>query len=110
MKRYFKNLLTAICGNDPFKKELEELKEEYEKTAKNVETLRDLYYKVLEKGARTEEQVAVLEKQAVGYQALVDNLRQRIREYQSRIKEYNEVIDQLGNGERNAVVDKLGND
>ena len=33
MSRYLKNLLTALCGVDPYAAELEELKEKYKKTS-----------------------------------------------------------------------------
>lgn len=92
MKQYLKNLLTALCGNNPFQMELERVREEYEKTADRVKQLEGLHEKV--------------SGQIVDYQALIENLRQRLaekdellkrtkEEYQKRIKKYNELVSDL---------------
>ena len=92
MKQYLKNLLTALCGNNPFQMELIRVKEEYEKTAARVKQLEELHEKV--------------SGQITSYQTLIDNLRQRLdeknellkrtkEEYQKRIEKYNKLVSDL---------------
>ena len=112
MKRYFKNLLLALFGKDPFREELDSLKEKYDKAAKNTAALTDMYYTLVEKMSGTEKQVS-------GCQNLIENLRVRLSEkdagmeaagqefrdrmermkadYQRRIDEYNRKIEELQN-------------
>lgn len=73
MKRYFKNLFIALCGNNPYQMELDRVREEYEKTTEKVAQLEDMYWKF-------KEQKAEIDKQVTGYQTLVENLRQRLKE------------------------------
>lgn len=92
MKHYLKNLLTALCGNNPYQMELDKVREEYSKTAGRVKELDELYGKV--------------SQQLEGCQRLIENLRGRIaekdellrrtkKEYQQRIEKYNKVIGEL---------------
>ena len=92
MKRYLKNLLTALFGNNPFQMELAKAREDYEKTAARVEKLDKLYTKV--------------QGQMGSYQNLVENLRKHLiekdellkrtkKEYQERIEQYNKIISEL---------------
>lgn len=73
MKRYFKNLFIALFGNNPYQMELDRVREEYEKTTEKVAQLEDMYWKF-------KEQKAEIDKQVTGYQTLVENLRQRLKE------------------------------
>lgn len=92
MKRYLKNLMKALCGNNPYQDELDRLREEFRTTAKGVKELESLYEKV--------------SGQIGDYQKLVENLRKRLseknellnrtkEEYQKRIDQYNKVISDL---------------
>ena len=80
MSRYLKNLLTALCGGDPYATELEELKEKYKKTSDHVCALNDLYYKAVEKWTEAE-------KMMVSCQALVENLRSRLADKDAELKQ-----------------------
>lgn len=110
MKRYLKNLLSAMLGNNPYEAERDDLTAKLEKADENVRGLNELYYNVLEKWETERKQVASL-------QQLVENLRERIKdkdaaidqqqrdyrertermkqEYQQRIAQYNTEVDAL---------------
>lgn len=106
MKHYIKNLIAALVGNDPYRMELEKIKEEYEKTAERVKMLDESYYKVRER-------LAEASRKSTGYQSLIENLRQRlsekdaliermieesrnqVRECQKRIADYSDTISRL---------------
>lgn len=81
MKQYFKNLLSALLGNNPYEAERDELAAKLEQAAENVEQLRNMYCTACEKWAQGDKQVASL-------QQLVENLRERIADKDA-------VIDQL---------------
>jgi chromosome segregation ATPase len=91
MRRYFKNLLSALLGNNPYEAELDDLRRQMEQAAENVERLRDIYCAACEKWAQGDKQVASL-------QQLVENLRERIADKDAVIdqlkKEYREYTKQ----------------
>ena len=70
---YIKNLMTALLGDNPYRKELEEIRGRYEKTAVRVAQLEEIRF-------RLEEQMDGTEKQLASYQSLIENLRERVRE------------------------------
>lgn len=80
MKQYFKNLVLAICGRDPFAEEVADLKEKLEKAGENVSGLNEMYYSALEKWEAAE-------KRAASQQQLVENLRERIRDKDAELEE-----------------------
>ena len=80
MKRYFKNLLSALLGNNPYKAERDELRRQMEQASENVERLRDMYCAACEKWAQGDKQVASL-------QQLVENLRERIADKDAAIEQ-----------------------
>lgn len=107
MKRYLKNLMTAVCGSDPYRKELDRTKEEYRKTAERVDGLNEAFLAAEEKAAAAEalledygkaaEKAESLLKEAdaelmkrqgevSSLQTLVENLRQRIDEKDAQIR------------------------
>lgn len=106
MKQYLKNLITALSGRNPYREDVGELRERYEKTAENVEALRVMYGNLLEAKCLGEDQLreyeqllSSSEKQLASYQTLVDNLRERITEkdammdqmrkdYQQQVRNY----------------------
>jgi len=81
MRRYFKNLLSALLGNNPYQAERDDLEEKLAKASENVRGMNDLYYRALEKWDADKKQLSSL-------QQLVENLR-------SRIADKDAVIDQL---------------
>jgi predicted nucleic acid-binding Zn-ribbon protein len=81
MRRYLKNLLSALLGKNPYQAERDELLRQMEQAAENVERLRDMYCAACEKWEQGDKQVASL-------QQLVENLRERIADKDA-------VIDQL---------------
>lgn len=83
MKHYIKNLITALAGCNPYQMELNQVREEYEKTADRVRELDDIYYKLHERLTETN-------KQVVGYQNLIENLRQRLSEKDALIEQARE--------------------
>lgn len=91
MKRYFKNLLSALLGNNPYEAERDELRRQMKQAAENVEWLRDMYCTACEKWEQSDKQVTSL-------QQLVENLRERIADKDTAInqlqKEYSEYMKQ----------------
>lgn len=81
MRRYFKNLLSALLGNNPYEAERDELRRQMEQAAENVRGMNELYYTVLEKWAANKRQLASL-------QQLVENLRERIKDKDDAIAQY----------------------
>ncbi len=99
VKQYLKTLMLALLGRNPFREELDELHEHYQKVADRVSDLNDLYLKSLESLEEVEGKVG-------DYQKLTENLRQRIAEkdalmerikkdYQQRIEKYVQEVDRL---------------
>ena len=88
MKRYLKNLLAALLGNNPYQVERDELAAKLEKADENVRGLDELYYTVLEKWAANKRQLASL-------QQLVENLRERIKDKDAAINQYMTEMDAL---------------
>lgn len=80
MRRYIKNLIIALLGRNPYREELDGLQEKYDEAEQNVASLRDMYYSVVERWAEAD-------KQAMSLQALVENLRERIREKDATMEE-----------------------
>lgn len=80
MRRYLKNVVMALAGRNPYQQELDELKEKYEKAGENVQSLRDMYCDAVERWTEAD-------KQARSLQALVENLRERIREKDAELEE-----------------------
>ena len=80
MKRYFKNLVLAIRGRNPFAEEVADLREKLEKAGENVSWLSEMYYSALEKWEAAE-------KRAASQQQLVENLRERIRDKDAELEE-----------------------
>lgn len=96
MKRYFRNLAIALFNGDPYKKELEDLSDKYEKTAQRVNMLEKLRADLEDKFV----------KDVSGLKRLVDVFRQHLqekdellermkKEYQQRIVKYNAKIEEL---------------
>lgn len=79
LKHYLRNLFLALLGRNPFRVELDELREHYLKTADNVATLTELYYKSQEALLNARERIA-------DGQRLVENLKSRIAENDNEIK------------------------
>lgn len=80
MKQYFKNLVMAIRGRNPFAEEVADLREKLEKAAENVSSLRDQLYAALEKWEAAK-------KSAASQQQLVENLRERIKDKDAELEE-----------------------
>lgn len=113
VKRYFRNLLRALFGMDPYRRELDELNEKYEKTAANVARLseyaHDLESMTESRGHDIEDltkKLAESNRMLVGGQQLIENLRRRLAEkqdeleqqaadYRNRIAQYTKEIDAL---------------
>ena len=113
MKQYIYNVWIALTGSNPFQKDLDDVREKYEKTAENYSRLQELYYKSLENNEAVRKQWDALEEQNVrllqmakdtknqeqSLQQLVENLRERIadkeRELEQQGKEYRDRIERM---------------
>ena len=88
MKRYFKNLLSALLGNNPYRAERDEMAAKLEQAGDNVRGLQELYYNMVERWEVERKQVASL-------QQLVENLRERIKDKDAAINQYMTEMDAL---------------
>lgn len=88
MRRYLKNVLIALLGRNPYRQELDELKDKYEKAGENVKSLRGMYCDAVELWT-------VADKQAKSLQTLVENLRERIREKDAGLEEQGRAFREL---------------
>lgn len=79
MRRYFKNLLMALLGRNPYQMELYEVRYNYGVVEEHVRILNDMYYKAVEKMVKTE-------KWITDYQTIVENLRERIKEKEAELE------------------------
>lgn len=86
----------ALSGSNPFRTELDELREHYEKAAENVQSLTDMYHKSLElqemTKARLQEMQTAMDRKILDYQALTENLRQRLEEKDAMISRYRHAL------------------
>lgn len=80
MRRYFRNLLMALLGRNPFQIELNEVKGNLVSAAENVSMLNDMYFKLQEK-------MVAAEKCLFGCQTLVENLRERIKDKDEQLSQ-----------------------
>jgi len=94
MKQYFKNLVLAICGRNPFAEEVAELKEELEKAGEDVRGLQDQLFAALERWesakrllSLNKERMEKRDNQIASLQTLVENLRERIRDKDAELEE-----------------------
>lgn len=81
MKRYLKNLLSALLGRNPYEVERDEMAAELEQASDNYRGLNELYYNMVERWEAERKQMASL-------QQLVENLRERIRDKDAAIAQY----------------------
>ena len=98
MKHYFKNLVTALCGSNPYQLELDDVREKYEKTAERVEQLEGLYNKALERWDEASKQLS-------SYQTLVENLRERVAEKDALVDRLKEESAVRAEGYRRRIED-----
>lgn len=94
MKRYFKNLVLAIRGRNPFADEVADLNEKMEKAGENVRGLQNQLYAALEylESAKlllslNKKLIEKRDKQISSMQQLVENLRERIRDKDAELEE-----------------------
>lgn len=80
MRRYLKNILSALLGNNPYEAERDDLAAKLEQAGENYRGLNELYYNVLEKWEAERKQIASL-------QQLVENLRERIKDKDAVIEQ-----------------------
>lgn len=88
MKQYFKNLLSALLGNNPYQAERDEMAAKLAHAIQDVKQLRNMYCAACEKWGKSETQVASL-------QQLVENLRERIKDKDAAIEQYIIEVDTL---------------
>ena len=93
MKQYFKNLLSALLGNNPYRAERDDLTAKLEQTGDNARGLQELCYNMVERWEAERKQMASL-------QQLVENLRERI-------KDKDDAIAQLQNEYREYTKDTI---
>ena len=105
MKYYLKNLLTALCGRNPYRQELDELKEEMEKARENVSTLQDAYYKEMEKSVDAERMQDEAAKLLEEYKSMIEKNGKQLTSFQVLVENYRERLD-----EKNAMIEQIRKD
>lgn len=88
MKHYFKNLLSALLGNNPYEAERDELAAKLEQAGENYRRMNEQYYNMAERWEAGQKQVSSL-------QQLVENLRERINDKDATINQYMIEMDAL---------------
>ncbi len=96
MKRYVKNLWLALTGANPYSDELQDAKDKLNKAEDNLSAMQNQLYAALKKWEQSAKRID-------DYEALIENLRERIKEkdtlmermkedYQKRIDQYTKKI------------------
>lgn len=92
VKRYLKNLLLALLGNNPYQVEMGEASDHLEKAAEALKTMQNLYDATMERWSESQKQLKQM-------QQLVETLRTHLREKDEQMKQlwrnYNYHIDQM---------------
>ena len=129
--RYLRNVMLALLGRDPYRMELDDLYDRYEKAAGNVRDLQDQYCSALEKWDECQKMLEESDKalkaaaatascrQLAGMQRLVENLRQRVREKEADMerqgREFSDRMDRMKAGYQERIdgyvreIDRLRN-
>ena len=105
MKQYLMNLMMAITGKDPFRAELEKVRSEYEKTARNFESLNEMYLKGLERLDESSKKLKAAKAETMSQQRLVDNLRARVTEKDALIAEMEKDYGRQADGYKRRIAD-----
>ena len=105
---YLKNLLTALCGRNPYQIELDKMREQYEQTADRVETLSDMYYSVQQKKSEADAMLSEYARKLTDYQTLVENLRERVSEKDAMIARMKEDFTVRTDGYKRRIEDYSG--
>ena len=98
IKNYLRNLWLALTSNNPYQVELDEVREEYEKTKANVKRLEDFYCKALENWDKAGSQTKDL-------QVLVENLRKRVAEKDALIAEMDKDYRRQADGYKKRIAE-----
>ena len=92
VKRYVKNLLLALLGNNPYQMEMDEARNHLEKAAENLKATQDMCWQAMEMWSDSQKQLAQM-------QQLVETLRGHLREKEEQAeqlrREYLDRIDQM---------------
>lgn len=80
MKHYWKILFMALMGKNPFRKELEQVTQNYEKTARRIDSLDESLYHL-------EKRLYDSSEREKNCQALIENLRKRLSEKDQTIED-----------------------
>ena len=92
VKRYFKNLLLAMLGKNPYHMEMGEARDHLEKAAENLKTMQDMYNATMERWGESQKQLAQM-------QQLVETLRDHLREKDEQVerlhREYSDYMEQM---------------
>jgi len=95
MKHYFKNLLIALLGNDPYRMELERVKKEYGQTAERVRQLDDAFLNAKEYEAKTEELVREYEKMTRDLSLMLSAKENELEKKQGEISSLHTLVETL---------------
>lgn len=92
VKRYGKNLLLALLGNNPYQVEMDEARDYLEKAAGDLKATQDMCYSTMEMWSESQKQLNQM-------QQLVETLRGHLHEKDDQVeqlrREYRDSIEQM---------------
>ena len=92
VKRYVKNLLLALLGNNPYQMEMDEARNHLEKAAENLKATQDMCWQAMEMWSESHQQLLQM-------QQLVETLRGHLHEKDDQVeqlrREYRDSIEQM---------------
>ena len=92
VKRYGKNLLLALLGNNPYQMEMDEARNHLEKAAENLKATQDMCWQAMEMWSESHQQLLQM-------QQLVETLRGHLHEKDDQVeqlrREYRDSIEQM---------------
>lgn len=91
MKQYFKRLWIALCGRNPYRENLERMREELAQAKIECEIVSEQKEQTIGLVAILSKKIEETDKQVASYQTLVENLRERIAEKDEMIAQMRHV-------------------
>lgn len=92
VKRYVKNLLLALLGNNPYQMEMDEARNHLEKAAEDLKAAQDMCYATMERWNESQKQLTQM-------QQLVETLRDHLSDKDEQIEQlrrkYIDYIEQM---------------
>lgn len=92
IRRYVKNLLLALLGDNPYQMEMDEARDCLEKAAENLKATHDMCYSTMAKWSESQKQLNQMQQLV---ETLRDHLREKDEEVDQLRREYCNHIEQM---------------